>query len=95
MNLYARIRNIYPDLKEEDFNYETGNIRLQDDSDDRGPYIHTWKNKDHPKPTDEQIANASDELLIKVVSLEDRLSSLGIDSNDLAALIESKKSQKK
>jgi len=33
------------------------NIRLQDDSDGKGPYIKEWKVDGLTKPTDEQIAS--------------------------------------
>jgi hypothetical protein len=52
MNLYEKIKNIYPQLTDNDFFTV---ITLQNDSDGKGDYIAKW---DHPtlaKPTDEQL----------------------------------------
>ncbi len=54
MNLFEKIKAIYPDLTEEDFLPVSGTILLQDDSDGKGPYIAKWEN-DHNRPTDEQL----------------------------------------
>jgi hypothetical protein len=54
MNLYEKITQIYPELKKDASIFSTV-IILQDDKDDKGPYIAKW---DHPtlaKPTDEQL----------------------------------------
>ena len=53
--LYDKIKTIYPELTDTDFNPMNGTIILQNDSDGKGDYIAKW---DHPtlaKPTDEQL----------------------------------------
>ena len=57
MNLYKKITQIYPELKNDAIAFSTV-IVLQDDKDGRGAYIAKW---DHPtleKPTDEQLKGA-------------------------------------
>ena len=52
MNLYEKIKLLYPELQDADF---MTIITLQNDSDGRGDYIAKW---DHPtlaKPTEEQL----------------------------------------
>ena len=54
MNLYEKIKSIYPELTNIDFS-PIGTILLQNDSDGKGDYIAKW---DHPtlaRPTDEQL----------------------------------------
>ena len=56
MTLYEKIKTIYPQLTDADFNPVIGTITLQNDSDGKGDYIAKW---DHPtlvKPTEEQLA---------------------------------------
>ena len=56
MNLYEKIKSIYPELQEIDFDASLGKIMLQNDSDGKGDYIAAW---DHPtlaRPTEEQLA---------------------------------------
>jgi hypothetical protein len=51
--LYEKIKTIYPDLTDKEFNQY---ILLQNDSDGKGDYIAKW---DHPtlaRPTEEQLA---------------------------------------
>ena len=53
MNLYDKIKALYPSLTDRDF---VTVIRLQNDSDGKGDYIKSW---DHPtlaRPTEEQLA---------------------------------------
>ena len=53
MTLYEKIRQLYPNLTDDDF---LTVIRLQNDSDGKGDYIAKW---DHPtlaRPTDEELA---------------------------------------
>ena len=53
MNLYDKIKALYPELTDESF---TTTIRLQNDSDGKGDYIAAW---DHPtlaRPSEEQLA---------------------------------------
>ena len=52
MNLYEKIKQIYPQLEDNDF---LKTIILQNDSDGKGDYIKSW---DHPtlaKPTDAEL----------------------------------------
>ena len=51
MNLYEKIKTIYPELEDKDF-YTV--ITLQNDSDGKGDYIAKWEHT-LPKPTDEQL----------------------------------------
>jgi hypothetical protein len=88
MSLSAKIRNIYPQLKAEDFYPFVGTIVLQDDNDGRGPYIKSWENKNFPRPTQGQLDAASEELTVDRSSeLLARLNGLGIDVDELKALL--------
>jgi hypothetical protein len=56
MTLYEKIIALYPELST--FNFASGVITLQNDSDGKGDYIAKW---DHPtlaRPTDEQLGAA-------------------------------------
>ena len=55
MSLYEKIKQLYPDLTNEDFS-PRGTIRLQNDLDVRGDYIATWNHPTLPRPTEEQLA---------------------------------------
>ena len=52
--MYEKIIKIYPDLANYDFG--TGSIRLQNDSDGRVDYIAEWNHPTYKKPTDEELA---------------------------------------
>ena len=50
--LYQKIKTIYPDLSDADFDkYST----LQNDSYGKGDYIAKWEHPTLPRPTDEQL----------------------------------------
>jgi hypothetical protein len=53
MNLYEKIISIYPELA--DFDFTSGVITLQNDSDGRGDYIAAWNHPTLPRPTEEQL----------------------------------------
>ena len=53
MNLYDKIKALYPELQDADF---LDTIRLQNDSNGQGDYIAKWEHPTLPKPTDEQLA---------------------------------------
>jgi len=53
MSLYEKIIKTYPELS--DFNFASGVITLQNDSDGKGDYIAKWDHPTLPKPTDEQL----------------------------------------
>jgi hypothetical protein len=53
MNLYEKIKALYPELTDVDF---TTVIILQNDSDGRGDYIAKWEHPTLPRPTEEQLA---------------------------------------
>jgi hypothetical protein len=55
MNLYEKIKTIYPQLTDADFGFD-GTIRLQNDSDGKGDYISEWNHPTLPRPTEEQLA---------------------------------------
>jgi hypothetical protein len=52
MNLYEKIKAIYPNLIDRDF---LTVIKLQNDSDGKGDYIAKWEHPTLPRPTDEEI----------------------------------------
>jgi hypothetical protein len=54
MNLTEKIKAIYPEL--EKFDFASGVITLQNDSDGRGDYIAKWEHPTLPRPTQEQLA---------------------------------------
>ena len=56
MNLYQKIKSIYSELTNGDFDPTNGTIRLQNDSDGKGDYIAKWEHPTFAKPTDEQLA---------------------------------------
>ncbi len=56
MTLYEKIINLYPELST--FDFASGVITLQNDSDGKGPYIKKWEHPTLPKPTDEQLGAA-------------------------------------
>ena len=52
MSLYDKIIALYPELST--FNFASGVIILQNDSDGKGDYIAKWEHT-LPRPTDEQL----------------------------------------
>ena len=54
MTLYEKIKSIYPELTDADFDLR-GTITLQNDSDGRGDYIKAWNHPTLPRPTQEQL----------------------------------------
>jgi hypothetical protein len=52
MTLYEKIIALYPELST--FNFASGVITLQNDSDGKGDYIAKWEHT-LPRPTDEQL----------------------------------------
>ena len=50
--LYNKIKQLYPDLTDNDFFTV---ITLQNDSDGKGDYIAKWEHPTLPRPTDEQL----------------------------------------
>ena len=55
MTLYEKIKNLYPELIDSDFDLK-GTILLQNDSDGKGDYIAKWEHPTLAKPTDEELA---------------------------------------
>lgn len=55
MNLYEKIKEIYPNLIDADF-APFGAIVLQNDSDGKGDYIKEWNHPTLAMPTEEQLA---------------------------------------
>jgi hypothetical protein len=53
MTLYEKIIALYPELA--DFDFASGVITLQNDSDGKGDYIAKWEHPTLAKPTDEQL----------------------------------------
>jgi hypothetical protein len=56
MTLYEKIKAIYPELADSEFNLIIGTIQLRNDSDGRGDYIAKWEHPTLAKPTEEQLA---------------------------------------
>ena len=54
MTLFEKIKQIYPELVNEDF---LEIIKLQNDLDGRGDYIKEWNHPTLVKPSDEQLAS--------------------------------------
>jgi hypothetical protein len=54
MTLYEKIIQLYPEL--ESYDFASGAIALQNDSDGRGDYIAKWEHPTLPRPTEEQLA---------------------------------------
>lgn len=52
MTLIEKIKQIYPELVDDDF---LEIIKLQNDSDGNGDYIAEWNHPTFVKPTDEQL----------------------------------------
>ena len=55
MTLPEKIKQLYPELTDDDFNPLIGTIILQNDSDGRGDYIAKWEHPTLEKPTEEQL----------------------------------------
>ena len=53
MTLLEKIISIYPELA--DFDFASGVITLQNDSDGKGDYIKIWSHPSLPQPTQEQL----------------------------------------
>ncbi len=53
--LYEKIKQLYPQLTDNDFNPVNGTILLQNDSDGKGDYIKEWNHPTLPRPTDAQL----------------------------------------
>ena len=51
--LYNKIKTLYPELTDSDFDSV---ITLQNDSDGKGDYIAKWKHPTLARPTDEELA---------------------------------------
>ena len=52
MNLYEKIKAIYPELQDADF---MDTIRLQNNSDGLGDFIAKWEHPTLARPTEEQL----------------------------------------
>jgi hypothetical protein len=53
MTLYEKIIAFYSEL--ENFDFSSGVIILQDDSDGKGPYIKVWNHPTLTRPTQAQL----------------------------------------
>lgn len=56
MTLPEKIKQLYPELTDNDFSPLFGAILLQNDSDGKGDYIAKWEHPTLAKPTDEELA---------------------------------------
>ena len=54
--LYQKIKEIYTQLSDSDFDLVKGTILLQNDSDGKGDYISKWEHPTLSLPTDAQLA---------------------------------------
>ena len=57
MTLYEKIISLYPELAT--YNFASGAIRLQNDSDGKGDYIALWNHPTLAQPTQEQLDGIS------------------------------------
>ena len=57
MTLYEKIISLYPELAT--YNFATGVITLQNDSDGKGDYIAKWEHPTLAQPTQEQLDGIS------------------------------------
>ena len=48
---------MYPSLNDNDFNIDTGTIKLQNDSDGKGDYIKEWNHPTLAKPTESKLGD--------------------------------------
>ena len=55
MNLYEKIKTIYPELTINDFIGYNSTILLQNDSDGNGDYIKSWTHPTLTQPTQAQL----------------------------------------
>lgn len=53
IDIYLRIRTLYPSLSSDDFDPFYGAIKLRDDGD--GPFIALWEHPTLPRPTEQQL----------------------------------------
>jgi len=58
MTLYEKIKQLKPELTDEDFAPE-GTIMLQNDSDGRGDYIKSWNHPTVTQPTQQELDGVS------------------------------------
>jgi len=54
MTLHEKIIRLYPELAT--FDFASGVITLQNDSDGKGDYIAKWEHPTLPRPTAEELA---------------------------------------
>jgi hypothetical protein len=52
--MYEKLIKLYPELA--NFDFASGVITLQNDSDGKGDYIAKWEHPTLAKPTDEELA---------------------------------------
>jgi len=55
MTLYEKITQLRPNLSIDDFDFDTGTIVLQNDSDGNGDYIKSWNHPTEIQPTQEEL----------------------------------------
>jgi hypothetical protein len=55
MTLYEKIKQLRPELTDEDFMPTTGTIVLQNDSDGKGDYIKQWSHPIETQPTQQEL----------------------------------------
>lgn len=55
MNLFEKIKSIYPSLNDADFSFMGGTIHLQNDSDGKGDYIKSWNHPTLTQPTQAEL----------------------------------------
>ena len=68
--LYTKVK-LYLEATSKTWEAEENNIKLQNDSDGNGDYIHTWNVSGLTKPTDDQLAtyesSGNDEEALNVI----------------------------
>ena len=86
MSLINKIRNIYPSLTEDDFDL-AGTIKLYDKNDGSGPFIQKWSHPTLARPTDAQLASASDVWTPPQQTTAEKLAAAGLTIDELKALL--------
>lgn len=59
MTLYEKIKQLRPELTNEDFSPTGGTIMLQNDSDGKGDYIKEWNHPTVTRPTTQELNGVS------------------------------------
>lgn len=91
MNLFEKIKTIYPDINDNDFNPIFGTITLQNDSDEKGDYIANWNHPTYARPTQQQLDALENVEYVEPPKPEptplEKLEAAGLTISDLKTLL--------